>query len=131
MDISKYFYQIDHQILKSMIKDKLTEEENNILNMIIDSTNYNYINDTINRLKEKELNFSIKRRKEIESIPNYIYGKGLPIGNMSSQFLSIFYLNRLDHEIVHDFYFKHYVRYMDDIIILSDDINKLKKILNK
>ena len=56
-------------------------------------------------------------------IPLYEYGKGLPIGNMTSQFLSIYYLNKLDHFIVNDLKLKYYVRYMDDFIILDSGIN--------
>jgi len=128
MDISRYFYNIDHQILKKMIKDHLTNKENEIVNTILDSTNHSYINETITNLKNKELSTSIQRKEEVENIPLYLFGKGLPIGNMSSQFLSIFYLSKLDHEIIHDFHFKHYIRYMDDMIIFSDDISKLKNI---
>lgn len=57
----------------------------------------------------------------------YYFGKGLPIGNMTSQFLSIFYLHKLDHFIVHDLKLKYYVRYMDDFIIMDKDLNKLKQ----
>jgi len=128
LDISKYFYSIDHNILKNMIKNYFNDEENKIINMIIDSTNYGYINEMIDILKNNELNIINKRQEEVRNIPLYYTGKGLPIGNMSSQFLSIFYLSKLDHEIVHDFHFKHYVRYMDDIIIFSDDKFKLKEL---
>jgi len=128
LDISKYFYSIDHNILKNMIKNYFNDEENKIINMIIDSTNYGYINEMIDILKNNELNIINKRQEEVRNIPLYYTGKGLPIGNMSSQFLSIFYLSKLDHEIIHDFHFKHYIRYMDDMIIFSDDISKLKNI---
>lgn len=131
LDISKYFYSIDHNVLKNMIKNYFNDEENKIINMIIDSTNYRYINETINKLKKNELKIINKRQEEVKDIPLYYTGKGLPIGNMSSQFLSIFYLSKLDHEIVHDFHFKHYVRYMDDMIIFSDDKFKLKELCLK
>lgn len=55
-----------------------------------------------------------KHIKAINDIPYYLKGKGLPIGNYSSQFLSIYYLYRLDYKIVHTYRNKHYVRYMDD-----------------
>src|SRR5699024_11041040 len=60
-------------------------------------------------------------------VPLYYHGRGLPIGNVSSQILSIFYLYKLDHFIVHDLKLKYYVRYMDDFIILDSDLEKLKK----
>ena len=81
IDISKYFYNIDHKVLKDMLIDKLDKEEYFIIEKIIDSTNQDYINKTILKLSKKyNLDLSI-----------YSYGKGLPIGNLSSQILSIFY----------------------------------------
>ena len=43
IDIKKYFYSIDHNILKSLIINDLTNEEYNLVCKIIDSTNYDYI----------------------------------------------------------------------------------------
>lgn len=131
LDISKYFYNIDHNVLKKLIKNDLTKEEYKLISMIIESTNCSYINNTINKLKDNELKYIEKRRQEVRDIPLYRYNKGLPIGNMSSQFLSIFYLHQLDHMIIHDYHLKYYVRYMDDILIFSDDREYLKEVLNK
>lgn len=128
MDISKYFYSIDHQVLKEMLKFKLNDEEYEIITSIIDSTDYAYINDTIKILKENELSKIKIRRSEVEEIPLYLKGKGLPIGNMSSQFLSVFFLNELDHKIVHEYHLKHYVRYMDDMLIFCEDKERLKEV---
>ena len=55
LDISKYFYSIDHNVLKELIKDKLTKEEYYFLEKIIDSTDEDYVNNTISNLKNKEL----------------------------------------------------------------------------
>ena len=121
LDISKYFYSVDHDVLKKLMADKLDIYEYDIISKIIDSTNKIYINETINELK----------LKNSVDIPLYEYGKGLPIGNMTSQFLSIYYLNKLDHFIVHDLKLKYYVRYMDDFIILDSDLEKLKEAKEK
>ena len=125
LDIKKYFYNIDHDILKNMIKDKLDKSEYNILCNIIDSTNDNYINDKINKLKNIELLYT-ERVKEVIDIPNYKYNKGLPIGNMTSQFFAIYYLNSLDHYIVHNLKIKYMIRYMDDYVLIHNDKNYLK-----
>ncbi len=127
LDISKYFYSIDHEILKNMIRDKINAEEFSLMETIIDSTNYPYINKQIDKLKSLELENAVERIDEIKSIPKYEKGKGLPIGNMTSQFLAIYYLNELDHKIVHDFHLKYYLRYMDDFVILCDDLKYLKE----
>lgn len=79
-----------------------------LLDKIIDSTNAPYINKTITSLIENEINKINKANKnekhkkinELKNIPLYQDNKGLPIGNLTSQILAIFYLNELDHFIV-------------------------------
>lgn len=130
IDISKYFYSIDHNILKSLLIDKLDNEEYKIICNIIDSTNNNYINKEIINLKNKLLKQDRKRKEEIDNLSIYEYGKGLPIGNMTSQFLSIFYLYQLDHYIINNLKLKYMVRYMDDYVIICRDKEYLKYSLN-
>ncbi len=55
MDIAKYFYRIDHEVLKGMLEDRLTDEEYSVISSVIGSTDESYINETIRRLKEEEL----------------------------------------------------------------------------
>ena len=56
-DIEKYFYNIDHNILKELIKNKIKDKDAlNIIFNIIDSTDHDYINIEINKLKSKEIN---------------------------------------------------------------------------
>ena len=131
MDLSKYFYSIDHDVLKNMLIKDLNKEEYEIISNIIDSTNYDYINTTIDNLRNIELNSKSTRVKEIKEIPNYNKGKGLPIGNMTSQFLAIYYLYKLDHKIIYDYHLKYYLRYMDDFIIIHHDKNYLINIKKK
>lgn len=116
IDISKYFYSIDHNVLRSLLVDKLDPYEYDLIDKILKTTNEEYVNKEVKRAIEKTG----------MDLPYYAFDKGLPIGNMTSQFLSIFYLYKLDHYIVHDLKLKYYVRYMDDFIIMSDDLEKLK-----
>lgn len=125
LDISKYFYSIDHEILLNMLIDKLNKEEYLIIKDILNTTNNPLINEKIKEIKNKYNN------EDINNIPYYDYGKGLPIGNMTSQFLSIFYLYELDHYIVHDLHIKYYIRYMDDFILIHNDIDVLRNALEK
>ena len=129
IDIGKYFYSIDHNVLKDMIRDKLSYEEYDIVCSILDSTNELYINDIIDNIKSRLLIKNSGRYREINKLPRYEYNKGLPIGNMTSQFLSIFYLYELDYYIVNTLGLKYMVRYMDDYIIISEDKEKLQKAL--
>ena len=116
LDISKFFYNIDHEILKNMLYPLLDNDDFIRVCNIIDSTDEKYINNKINTLVK-------------DDIPTFKYGKSLPIGNLSSQCLSIFYLDKLDKYIIHKLNLPHLTHYMDDFVIFSNDKEKLKKAL--
>ncbi len=127
-DIAKYFYSINHQKLKGLIKKDLTTDEYNLVKKIIESTNALYINEYIKKCN----------KKHDDQIPIYEKGRGLPIGNLSSQFLAIFYLSKLHKYIIKDLGLKYLVIYMDDYIIihhdkkyLQDCLQKIENILNE
>ena len=139
-DINKYFYNIDHNVIKNIIKKNIKDNDVlSIINTILDSTNKEYVNVTINNLKESEikkiinsnLNKNDKRNRilELKNIPLYKKDKGCPIGNMSSQIIATFYLNELDHYIKEEL--KNYVRYMDDGVIMYNDKDYLEECLIK
>ena len=53
--------------------------------------------------------------------------QGLPIGNYTSQWLSNFFLQELDHYIKEKLNIKYYIRYVDDLVILGSNKRKLHK----
>ncbi|MBX2890941.1 MAG: hypothetical protein KF734_08450 [Saprospiraceae bacterium] len=55
--------------------------------------------------------------------------RGLPIGNLTSQYFANHYLSGLDHFVKRDLRIKAYVRYMDDMVLWSDDKAALKNAL--
>lgn len=57
--------------------------------------------------------------------------EGLPIGNYLSQYLANLYLSDFDHWIKEVLHVKHYFRYVDDIVILSDSKEFLHGLLRK
>lgn len=131
-DIKKYFYNIDHDIVKELIRNKIKDVDAlNIIDKIIDSTDEAYVNEYIIDIKKKAIDKIIQsslseidkkyKINEIESIPLYKKGKGFSIGNMSSQIIGIIYLNELDHFIKEKLHIKCYVRYMDDGVLLHHD----------
>lgn len=133
-DISKYFYNIDHLILKKLLSKKIKDKYAlKIIFDIIDSTNRLYINEKIKSIiklcKEKCTDLHII--KELENIPIYRYEKGLPIGNMTSQILAIFYLNDLDHFIKEKLKINYYIRYMDDGVLIHKDKKYLQYCLKE
>jgi len=64
----------------------------------------------------------------IDSLPN---GKGLPIGNYTSQYLANFYLSEFDHWLKEEKQVKYMYRYMDDVCILSDNKEFLHDLLKE
>lgn len=64
----------------------------------------------------------------IDSLPN---GKGLPIGNYTSQYLANFYLSGFDHWLKEGKKCKYVYRYMDDVVILSDNKEFLHDLLKE
>lgn len=130
LDISKYFYSIDHNVLKGLLRDKLPFEEYKFIESVIDSTDEDYVNKKINLLKENECIKNPKRRNEIEKLPLYEKGKGLCIGAVTNQFLAIFYLYKLHNYIIHKLKLRCVI-YMDDYIIMHEDKEYLKECLVK
>lgn len=119
IDISKFFYNINHNILIKLCEEKIKDKKAiKFLKDILSTTNYSYINKEIKR---------IIKGKNID-VPLYKYGYGLPIGNMSSQILAVFFLSKIDHLIKEKLKCKYYIRYMDDLVILDSDKSKLKNI---
>lgn len=105
LDISKYFYRVDHDVLLSILDRKFDDPELMWL---------------FEKIVRSEHTFGIPlgdhgfEQERIEGI-------GMPIGNLSSQLFANLYLNELDQFAKHQLKLKHYIRYMDDIVALHHD----------
>jgi len=96
LDIRKYFDSIDHEILKTQLR-RLVKDRRVIT--LLDGIIDSY-----------------------ETTP----GKGVPIGNLTSQFFSNLHLAFMDHYILEQLRPDAYCRYMDDFVLWSDSQAKLK-----
>lgn len=56
---------------------------------------------------------------------------GIPIGNYTSQYFANIYLNELDHFVKEKLKIKYYVRYVDDFVLLLEDRNQCRVILEE
>jgi len=97
-DIKKFFAGIDQNILIKILNEKIPNKK------------------IVNLLKEI-----------ISSFNSGKIGVGLPLGNLTSQLFSNVYMNEFDQFIKHKLKIKHYIRYVDDFVILSEDKNYLKE----
>ncbi len=119
IDISKYFYSIDHNLLLKMLEEDIEDKSViDIIKKVIGETNKPYVNETINKYN----------REYNENIPLYKFNTGLSIGAMTSQFLAIYFLNGLDHYIKEELKCNYYIRYMDDFLIFDTSLDNLKEI---
>lgn len=105
MDVEKYFESIDHGILLALLERKIKDER--VLGLAV----------AIVR------NSAESRGVQAE--------KGLPIGNLTSQFFANVYLDALDHFVKEEMRVKCYLRYMDDMVIFSDSREELKRCLGR
>jgi len=115
LDISKYFYRIDHKILFKILKNKIKDK--NLLQLL----------KTI--INSEDTKFGLPLWTEPGETER-IGDKGIPIGNLTSQLFANIYLNELDQYIKYELHLHYIIRYMDDIIILESDKKKLHKYKN-
>lgn len=81
--------------------------------------------------REIEKKISCKKTKELIAKFHPKEGKGIPIGNLTSQLLANVYGNIFDKFITHELKIKHWARYMDDTVIFGESKEELKETLNK
>ncbi len=107
-DISKYFPTIDHAILKQFLRRKLKCRDTLwLIDTIIDNSNEQL--PLIEYFPGDDLLTPLSRRK------------GLPIGNLTSQFFANIYLNNFDHFVKEQLKVTKYLRYVDDFALFADE----------
>jgi len=79
----------------------------------------------------KDVELLLLLRNIIKSFSSTNIGKGLPLGNLTSQLLINIYLNELDQFVKHKLKIKHYIRYADDFVFMSRGKDELENILPK
>ena len=113
-DIKKYFPSIDHEILKALLHKKIADPQTRwLIDIIIDGSNPQ--EEVIEYFPGDDLFTPFGRRK------------GLPIGNLTSQFFANFYLNPFDHFVKETLRCPGYVRYVDDFVLFDNSKNRLKE----
>ncbi len=100
-DIRKFFGNIDHCVLKQKLSKVIGDKD--VLNLL-----YRIID-----------SFEVT------------WGKGLPLGNQTSQWFAIFYLNDFDRLIKEKMKIKYYSRYMDDCVLIHHDKKYLRYCLDQ
>lgn len=98
MDIRKFYDSVDHSVLKRMLYRMFKDKK--LLGIF----------------------YSIIDSYEVEC------GKGLPIGNLTSQYFANLYMSAVDHFMTENLKVRAYFRYMDDVVILDNDKERIKRL---
>lgn len=113
-DLANFFVSIDKQVLWQQITARVAEPW------------WQWLAHTI-LFHDPRQNFELRGaaqllqlvppHKRLTSQPAHL---GLPIGNLSSQFFANIYLNALDQHVKHKVGARHYIRYVDDFVLLHE-----------
>jgi RNA-directed DNA polymerase len=101
LDVHKFYDSVDHVTLKSQLRRRIKDPDLLwLLDVFID-----------------------------HPVPWTQAGKGIPIGNLTSQHFANFYLSGLDHLIKEYLRMEGYIRYMDDLVLFADEKDTLRQTL--
>ena len=132
LDIKDFFTSIDKKILFDMIKKRVHPVRKNFSNGVKNRdvlwlTEKIIFWDCTTSFILRDRGGIIKRIPPNKSIFGKDNKKGLPIGNLTSQFFGNVYLNELDQFIKHTLKAKYYIRYVDDFVLLGETREELVK----
>lgn len=114
-DVAKFFYRIDHEILMDICRKKIDDPRT------VDLLGYYINNDAVPFGMPLDVNQLTITEEQM------LYDLGIPIGGGLSHMLGNMYLDPLDQFCKRVLGIKRYIRYMDDIIILDNDKERLKE----
>ncbi len=113
LDISKYYGCVNHQKLHDLLSKRVKDERllglhDTIIASSDSGTEYDY-------LFPPDSYFHTKGRR------------GIPIGNLTSQLFANVYLHEVDMFAKQTLKIRHYIRYMDDILLFHTDKKQLRE----
>ena len=118
-DLANFFVAIDKQVLRQQLAKRITEPWWLALaeQILLHDPRTDYQVRSPNHLFNR-----VPQHKRLTAQPARL---GLPIGNLSSQFFTNVYLDALDQFVKHRLRCKHYVRYVDDFVLLHESPQQL------
>ena len=118
-DLANFFVAIDKQVLRRQLAARITEPWWLALaeQILMHDPRENF-----ETRSPRHLFGRVPQHKRLTAQPAHL---GLPIGNLSSQFFANVYLDALDQFAKHQLRAKHYVRYVDDFVLLHESPQQL------
>ena len=96
-DIKQYFREVNHDLLFAVLRKKINDEEvMSLVKLILEN-----------------------------NVRDNPFRKGMPLGNLTSQFFANIYLNELDQFVKHKLKAKYYLRYVDDFVLIDSSKERL------
>lgn len=116
LDISKYFYRVDHLVLLEILSRRIKDPR--LIQLLSEIINC------------EDTRFGLPAGLSPEDCTEdmWLADVGMPIGNLTSQLFANLYLNELDQLCKHELHVHYYIRYMDDVIILSNSKKELAEL---
>ncbi|MDE6276348.1 MAG: RNA-directed DNA polymerase [Clostridia bacterium] len=118
-DILKYFPSMPHELLAQTVCKHIQDEK--IKKLVRDIIESYHAGQT----------FLDKYGIESLGKDGTKTGRGIPIGNQTSQVFGMFYLDKVDRLVKEKLRFKVYSRYMDDFVLLHQDLDYVKYALEE
>ncbi len=118
-DLANFFVAIDKRVLDGQLRRLIAEPwwQRLALQVLWHDPRENYERRCPPRLFNR-----VPQHKRLDAQPAHL---GLPIGNLSSQFFANVYLNALDQFVKHQLRARHYIRYVDDFVLLHESPQQL------
>lgn len=115
-DVKQFFPSIDHAILRKEFARLIRDENVLWLCDLILKSGEGVLSE------EYEMNWF-----EGDDLFAFNRPRGLPIGNLTSQFWANVYLNEFDHFVKRDLKCRAYIRYVDDFLLFSNNKQELAR----
>lgn len=122
VDIANYFCSINKRKLIELLEPYIGKYDSNLTSRLIYKIVMNDPTKNDPKVKNSELMKLVPKRKSLFYTNNEC---GLPVGNLTSQFFSNVYLDPFDKFSKHVLKIKYYIRYVDDVLVLSRDREQL------
>ncbi|MBY0241908.1 MAG: reverse transcriptase/maturase family protein [Burkholderiaceae bacterium] len=111
IDISKYFYSINHSLLKSRILRYIGDQD--IRSLLVNLVDSFRTDDQYDHLFP------------VDGMYRRTRDKGMPIGNLSSQLFANIFLDDFDHWVKQHLRVRAYARYVDDMVVMASSRDEL------
>ncbi|OAI85004.1 reverse transcriptase [Pseudomonas putida] len=120
-DLANFFVSIDKRVLAGQLQQRITDPwwRTMALQVLWHDPREDY-----EIRSPRHLFNRVPQHKRLTTQPAHL---GLPIGNLSSQFFANVYLDALDQFCKHELKVRHYIRYVDDFVLLHESPQQLNE----